>query len=44
MSRKRVVVGIGLLTGGIAMATCARHCRRVMSQHWPMGKAPAPAG
>jgi hypothetical protein len=43
MNRKRIVIGIGLFAGGIAMVACARHCRRVMSERGGAGHSCLPA-
>jgi hypothetical protein len=43
MNRKRIVIGIGLLAAGIALVTCARHCRRMMSERGGVGHSCLPA-
>jgi hypothetical protein len=43
MNRKRIVIGIGLFAAGTALATAARHCRRLMSEGANAGPSCLPA-
>jgi hypothetical protein len=43
MNRKRIVIEIGLFAAGIALATAARHCRRLMSERANAGPSCLPA-
>ena len=38
MNRKRLVIGIGVFGAAIAMVTCVRHCRRMMSERGATGQ------